>query len=73
MRRPSAPFLVDPDQRTTRMAWTAEDRRKYAPAIQEMVRQGMVVRLSATIDAIDPPSRVGRPRVWPTLTMLEAL
>ena len=55
------------------MAWTAEDRRRYAPAIQEMVRQGMMVRLSATIDAIDPPSRVGRPRVWPTLIMLEAL
>ena len=44
------------------MAWTAEDRRRYAPAIQEMVRQGMMVRL-----------RVGRPRVWPTLVMLEAL
>ncbi len=55
------------------MAWTAEDRRKYAPAIQETVRRGMMVRLSATIDAIDPPPRVGRPRVWPTLIMLEAL
>jgi hypothetical protein len=25
------------------MAWTAEDRRRYAPVIQEMVRQGMLV------------------------------
>jgi putative transposase len=33
----------------------------------------MMVRLSAAIDAIDPPSRVGRPRVWPTLIMLGAL
>jgi hypothetical protein len=24
------------------MTWTAEDRRKYAPAIQETVRQGML-------------------------------
>ena len=55
------------------MAWTAEDRRRYAPAIQEMVRQGMLVRLAATIDTIDPPSRVGRPRVWSTLIMLQAL
>ena len=37
------------------MAWTAEDRRRYAPAIQDMVRQGMLVRLAATIDAIHPP------------------
>ena len=28
------------------MAWTAEDRRRYAPAIQEMVRAGMIVRLA---------------------------
>jgi transposase len=55
------------------MAWTTEDRRRYAPAIQEMVRQGMLVRLAATIDAINPPSRVGRPRVWSTLAMLQAL
>ncbi len=55
------------------MAWTTEDRRRYAPAIQEMVRQGMLVRLATTIDRIDPPARVGRPRVWPTLTMLQAL
>src|SRR5687768_12733042 len=55
------------------MAWTAEDRRRYAPAIQDMVRRGMLVRLAATIDAIHPPSRVGRPRVWSTLAMLQAL
>jgi putative transposase len=55
------------------MAWTAEDRRKYAPAVQEMVRQGMLGRLATTIDRIDPPSRVGRPRLWSTLIMLQAL
>jgi transposase len=55
------------------MAWTTEDRRRYAPAIQEAVRQGMLARLAATIDAIDPPSPVGRPRLWPTLVMLRAL
>jgi putative transposase len=55
------------------MAWTAEDRRRYAPAIQEMVRQGMLVRLATTIDTIDPPATVGRPRDWSTLTMLGAL
>ena len=55
------------------MAWTAEARHRYAPAILDMVRQGMLVRLAATIDAIHPPSRVGRPRVWSTLVMLQAL
>ena len=55
------------------MAWTAEDRRTYAPAMQEMVRRGTLVRLAATIDRIDPPSRVGRPRLWSTLIMLQAL
>ena len=55
------------------MAWTTEDRRRYAPAIQEMVRRGMLVRLAATIDAIHPPSAVGRPRIWPTLVVLQAL
>src|SRR3954466_13202940 len=43
----------------TRMAWTAEDRRKYAPAIQEGLRQGMIVRLVRTMDALDP-----QPKVW---------
>ena len=33
----------------------------------------MLARLAATIDAIDPPSPVGRPRLWPTLVMLRAL
>ena len=33
----------------------------------------MLVRLAATIDTIDPPSRVGRPRDWSTLAMLGAL
>ena len=42
------------------MAWTTEDRRKYAPAIQEMVRQGMLVRLARTMDTIDPQPKVGR-------------
>jgi hypothetical protein len=37
-------LLVDPDRRTTIMAWTTEDRRHHAPAIQEMVRRGMLVR-----------------------------
>jgi transposase len=55
------------------MAWTPEDRRRYAPAIQEIVRQGMLVRLAAMIDTIHPPSSVARPRVWPTLAILRAL
>src|SRR3954452_1153708 len=55
------------------MAWTAEDRRKYAPAIREALRQGMLVRLAATIDTIDPPCKTGRPRDWSTVTMLGAL
>ena len=55
------------------MAWTAEDRRTYAPMMQAMVRQGMLVRLAATIAAIDPPAKVGRPRLWSTLVMLQAL
>jgi transposase len=55
------------------MAWTTEDRRKYAPAIQEMVRQGMIVRLARTMDAIDPQPKVGRTRLWSTLIMLQAL
>jgi transposase len=55
------------------MAWTAEDRRKYAPAIQDMVRAGMLVRLARMMDAIDPQPEVGRERVWSTLIMLQAL
>jgi len=41
-RRPRAGMGVRTDlsirPRRRQMAWTAEDRRKYAPAIQEMVR-----------------------------------
>jgi hypothetical protein len=36
------------------MAWTAEDRRAYAPAMQELVRRGMIVRLARTMDAQNP-------------------
>lgn len=55
------------------MAWTAEDRHRYAPAIQEIVRTGMIVRLARTMDMIDPQPKVGRKRVWPALIMLQAL
>src|SRR3954469_21407857 len=56
-----------------RMAWTAEDRRKYAPAIQEVLRQGMIVQLVRTMDALDPQPKVGRERGWSTLILLQAL
>ena len=55
------------------MAWTAEDRRRYAPAIQDMVRAGMLARLARTMDTIDPQPKVGRRRVWSSLVMLQAL
>jgi putative transposase len=55
------------------MSWTPEQRRRYAPAINEAVRANATVRLAATIDVIDPPARTGRPRLWSTLTMLRAL
>src|SRR3712207_4703632 len=58
--------------RRRQMAWTAEDRRKYAPAIQEMVRAGMIVRLARTMEAIDPQPKVGRQRIWSALVMLQA-
>ena len=70
-RRP-APICRPDRAGTTRMAWTAEDRRKHAPAIQEVPRQGMIVRLVRTTDALDPQPRVGRERVWSTLTLLQA-
>lgn len=55
------------------MPWTPEQRRRYAPAISAAVRANAAVRLAITIDAIDPPARTGRPRLWSTLTMLQAL
>ena len=45
------------------MAWTAKERRKYAPAVQEVVRQGMLARLARTMDTLDPQAKVGRQRV----------
>src|SRR5438309_1204198 len=55
------------------MSWTPEQRRRYAPAISGAVRASATVHLAATIDAIDPPARTGRPRLWSTLSMLHAL
>jgi len=55
------------------VSWTPEQRRRSAPAIDEAVRANATVRLDATIGAIDPPARTGRPRLWSTLTMLHAL
>src|ERR671927_304140 len=55
------------------MSWTPEQRRRYAPATSEAVRARAIVRLASTIDAIDPPARTGRPRLWSTLAMLQAL
>ena len=55
------------------MSWTPEQRRQYAPALSATVRANAMVRLATTIDIIDPPARTGRPRLWSTLTMLQAL
>ena len=55
------------------MTWTPEHRRRYAPAIDHMVRTNAITRLATTIDAIDPPARTGRPRLWSTLVRLQAL
>jgi transposase len=55
------------------MTWTPEHRRRYAPAIDHTVRTHAITRLAATIDAIDPPCGTGRPRLWSTLVMLQAL
>jgi transposase len=55
------------------MSWTPEQRRRYAPTISDVVRANAIVRLAATIDAIDPPARTGRPRLWSTLAVLHAL
>ena len=37
------------------------------------MRSNAIVRLAAAIDMIDPPERTGRPRLWSTLVMLQAL
>ena len=55
------------------MTWTADDRHRYAPAVQDMMRAGMLTRLAATLDMIDPPAATGRPRLWSSLLMLQAL
>ncbi len=55
------------------MTWTPEHRRRHAPAIGRMVRTNAITRLAATIDAIDPPGATGRPRLWSTLVMPQAL
>jgi transposase len=55
------------------MSWTPEHRRRYAPAIEHVVRSNAIVRLAATIDVIDPPARTGRPRLWSTLLMLQTI
>ena len=55
------------------MTWTPEHRRRYAPAIEHMVRTDAITRLATIIDTIDPPARRGRPRLWSTLVMLQAL
>jgi putative transposase len=55
------------------MPWTPEHRRRYAPAITEVVRANAIVRLAVTVDVIDPPARTGRPRLWSTLVTLQAL
>lgn len=55
------------------MAWTPEHRRRYAPAITDVVRSNAIARLASIIDAIDPSAATGRPRFWSTLVMLQAL
>jgi transposase len=55
------------------MTWTPEQRRRYAPTIDNLVRTNAITRLAATIEAIDPPCTIGRPRLWSTLVMLQAL
>lgn len=55
------------------MTWTPEHRRRYAPAVDHRVRTNAITRLAAPIDALDPPCATGRPRLWSTLVMLQAL
>lgn len=35
------------------MAWTPAHRRRYAPAMDDMVRANAIARLATIIDAID--------------------
>ena len=37
------------------------------------MRANAITRLATIIDAIDPPASTGRPRLWSTLTLLQAL
>src|SRR5690242_12494521 len=71
--RASGAYIAGFPRGAPKMSWTPEQRRRYAPAISDVVRANATVRLAATIDAIDPPARTGRPRSWSTLTMLQAL
>jgi putative transposase len=66
-------YIRSSRQGTLTMTWTPEHRRRYAPVMDHVVRSNAIVRLAATIDAIDPPARIGRPRLWSTLVMLQAL
>ena len=55
------------------MSWTPGQRRRHAPALAEAVRANATVRPAATIEVIDLPARIGRPRLWSTPTMVQAL
>ncbi len=55
------------------MAWTPEHRLRYAQAIEYVVRNNAITHLATTIDMIDPPAWTGRPRLWSTLMMVQAL
>src|SRR3712207_4685985 len=70
---PGPTYIGDPCQGLPKMTWTPEHRRRYAPALDHTVRTNAVTRLAAPIDAIDPPCAAGRPRLWSTLVMLQAL
>ena len=55
------------------MTWTPEHRRRHAPTIDDRVRASAIPRLAAIIDALAPPAATGRPRLWSTIVMLQAL
>ena len=55
------------------MPWTPDQRRRHGPAISDVVRANAAIRLASMIEAIDPPARTGRPRLWSTLAMSQAL